>query len=343
MEKALKEVPFLVSSIKEGYVDQCYNAIVNSLDAELQKNKNNTKKEGTIGTRHASLVTDAYKQFLLYNMLDEHGGGKTPFLMVFKKEFMKDVAEKIVPLLPHYIQQDITWERLLIRGMKADKKVWSKLEKPEFIDSEKWNNVYEQIQKLKTKHHIQTEESSNQQNKLRETEISWYNFDDPIALHRFSTLSEDFNHIEDENIRINIDNSKEKNMKIKGRSDKKYDISIISSDLKGKIFISEKVTDKNNMKKSDNIIKNLFYKVNLPEDETLFILPNHLVIQNEKEVFSISMEPVPREKINDQIVYQYDKDGKPFELCELKDFRKIDNDTKVYASDLIGIDCTKQY
>ncbi|MCB1109809.1 MAG: hypothetical protein KDK64_02420 [Chlamydiia bacterium] len=237
-----------------------------------------------------SVLTDTYAQFLQFNAAQKLGGMKTPFLMILKKEFVEDFMREIVPLLPNYTWNDITWENILVRAMKADKEMWMMSGKPPLLDKATWGEIYDRIQGLKQKHGIDT--YSPEQNEARVFRGNWQNFDDPYALFRFAAASfspgETF-HSDTPQEPPHIESPIPTHM------------AAIKSELEGTIQVIP----------PDGILRgvvseNLFYNVQIPRGQTLHVHAGHLVVQIDGELYSIAMGPMTKDDLKKSMVYKYE-------------------------------------
>ena len=77
-----------------------------------------------------SAFSELYQQLLQYQAAERLNGIKTPFFMIFKKEFLADFKRDVLFLLSSAAYRDITWESILVRGIKMDKTVWMFSGKP---------------------------------------------------------------------------------------------------------------------------------------------------------------------------------------------------------------------
>ncbi|WP_420422172.1 hypothetical protein [Simkania sp.] len=234
----------------------------------------------------ASVLSDTYGQFLQYNAARKIGGMKTPFLMVMSKEFLADFNREVMPLLPSYVWNEITWENILVRGMKTDRTIWMQSGKPQLMDKEQWGQVYDKIQELKAKHNIDT--NSPEQNAARVFDAPWQNFDDPYALFRFAVES----------------------MPDHTTKHSKGTYVAFKSEIQGQLVFE-----------GSTATENLFYNVHLKPDETLHVLPNHVVVNIKGELYSIRMGEMSKDQLKNEMVYRYEE-GRPVPYKKYSAFMK---------------------
>src|SRR5262249_30674333 len=116
-------------AVEAGHVELLSQAMLNASHFMLPPLQEESSSEVVEQAKLANQVTlpgfhvaaDYYQQFLQFQTTERLGGLKTPFLLIFKKEFLEDFKHSILPLIPPSAYKDITWENILIRGMKADK------------------------------------------------------------------------------------------------------------------------------------------------------------------------------------------------------------------------------
>jgi len=204
-----------------------------------------------------------------------------------KQEFLTDFQKEVMALLPLYTWNDITWESILVRGMKADRALWMQSGKPPLLDPKQWETIYDKIQELKVKHHIDTD--NTEQNAARIFQTPWQNFDDPYSLFRF--------------VRESVPSA------MHAHENGTY--ATLKSDIQGHLdFESGRPTE------------NLFYNVHLPKGDTLHVLSNHVVVKIGEDLFSIKMGEMSKDQLKNEMVYRY-QNGKSEPFIKYKDFMRV--------------------
>lgn len=311
--KFLKQIPVFKGAVQAGQLKPILQGISHILEkfapSILAKVSQIDKKEvceqGQI-PGYATAV-DLYQQLMQYQAAERLNGLKTPFFMIFKKEFLADFKKNILPLLPPSIYNDITWESILVRGIKMDKTTWAHSGKPSTMSSKEWENLWENIQKLKDRFHVNVD--CPIQSSVRGDKLEWQNFDDPYSLFMFATNT--YQPKTEQAWSLN---------KVKIVSDQKRDqnpgriesilqgtIVILNSRIEGKVVIQPK---KGKSAKNTHF-ESLFYGVELPAESSLHIPSNHLVVGIKGKIYSMKMGTLSKEKLKNKPVYIYDQDGRP--------------------------------
>lgn len=287
-EDFLMNVPFVKGAVQSVGTKDSIETVFRAAETVQSTGLDGTSSEEASGGAipGASVLSDTYGQFLQFNAARKIGGMKTPFLMVMSKEFLADFNREVMPLLPSYVWNDITWENILVRGMKADRTIWMQSGKPPLMDKAQWGQVYDKIQELKARHNIDT--NSTEQNAARVFDAPWQNFDDPYALFRFATES-----MPDHTV-----------------AHSKGTYVVFKSEIQGQLIFEGKTAT-----------ENLFYNVHLNPDETLHVLPNHVVANIKGDLFSIRMGEMSKDQLKNEMVYRY-QDGRPVPYKKYSAFMK---------------------
>ncbi len=301
----LGNIPFARGAIEKGdAATLAFKALTVVSHALMSSSTQEVSSKGSgVVTPGVEMATDYYRQFLQYHALTTLGGSKTPFLMVFKKEFLKEFQETIVPLLPAYTHRDITWESVLLRGLKADKTIWMQSGKPYLMENQQWEEIYDKIQSLKQKYNIDTHHVG--QNEARVFRGKWQNFDDPYALFSYITHAYPAHVQYGSNITVHSDNNTAPQSIT---CDRLCTIGAVHSDIKGTVHVKQ---PEGVMKKREVECYTLFYNVHLAASKTLEVMPNHLVVGIGNEIYAIAMHPMTKETLKDQMVYCFTEEGKP--------------------------------
>lgn len=300
-------------------------ADVSTVDSALQLGKDlaersirqfSARKSGESSGNQLELpfLSSYITQFIQYNAQKKLGGMKTPFLLVFKKEMLEDFSKEVIPLLPKYIWTHITWENLLIRGFKADRVFWNNSGKPPFIGSAQWNQIYDKIQEIKNRHHIDTQ--CPDQNRKREFTAPWQNFDDPYALMSYieGLFSDNPPHVKEiGNVKVIGDSPIQETGNIHSQST--CNLISVNSPLKGNLVIKDH-------KSASQMNKVMFVGVELKEDEYFEAINGHMVINIKGNYYSISCKPMSKDQLQEEVVYMYE-DGIPKPFVKFKDFTKM--------------------
>ncbi|WP_052403101.1 hypothetical protein [Legionella massiliensis] len=319
-------IPFLKGFSDEGLIEMFADALQNSFDNYKKLRPDEQKLAGGSKESYKAQLSsiapllapaiDYYKQYLIFHATKELGGPKTPFLMVFRKEFLDEFHQEIVkPLLAKhaYIMEDITWENLLIRGFKADKTIWQSMGKPPQLPMEVWNEIYDKLQILKTKWNIDVDDV--QQNEQRVFHGFWHNLDDPMSVlhfleHRFSSMEQhriikEVPH-QSRGLKVISDSCLPDNLETRIQSSVAGTLGLLNCDLsKGQIKIANvdsTVTPLQNC-------TNLFYDIRLEEGQELVALPNHLVVAIEGNIFSVPMQMINKADLKTLPVFYYEQNG----------------------------------
>ncbi|MBA3816123.1 MAG: hypothetical protein H0X29_06320 [Parachlamydiaceae bacterium] len=320
----LKQIPILKSVVQAGNIKFILQDLSNTLEKIvpfiLEKTSQTLSKisveEGLIPGY--AIIADLYQQLLQYQAAERLNGLKTPFFMIFKKEFLADFKQNILPLLPPSNYLDITWESILIRGIKMDKTIWMYSGRPSAISSKEWANIWEAIQTLKVKHHIKVDCSS--QGSLRSAKLKWQNFDDPYSLFLFAkkTYQSRKKMVWNQNKVKMISDRRKRQHQGNIESNLKGTVVLLNSKIEGKIVIEPK----RKMDSKNKRFESLFYHVQLPAHSTLHIPPNHLVVGVKGRIFSIKMGMISKEKLKVSSVYLYDQEGHPSFFSSFVEFQK---------------------
>lgn len=284
-EELLQNVPFAKGAVRSMGTRASLETAFRAADrVKTTETRGSSSGGGTVPG--VSMLSDAYGQFLQFNAARKIGGMKTPFLLIMKKEFLSDFQKEVMPLLPSYTWNDITWESILVRGMKADRTLWMQSGKPPLMDREQWGAIYDKIQGLKAKHKIDTESPS--QNAARVFQAPWQNFDDPYSLFRFLS----------------------KAVPSAMTTHETGTYAALKSDIQGRLVFE-----------SGQPTENLFYNVHLQKGESLKVLSNHLVVTIGEKLFSIKMGEMSKDQLKNEMVYSY-QDGQPKPFMKYKDFMR---------------------
>jgi len=322
-EGFFSEIPITKGFVRNDRVAQVFSGIFNATDAMMQRRgQPAAASEGSSSSMPqvpgVSVLGDLYGQFVVYNAAERFGGMKTPFLLIFSKEFLNDFTKEALPLIPDYTYTHITWENILLRGIKADKQMWMQMGKPPQMDSKQWENLWDKIQELKARHHINTQDPA--QNEARVFQGNWQNFDDPHAAFRYvqGAYSEKMGHtFRAGPLQIVSDQPLGGNNQV--RSSVPGSIALMKSELHGNV---ELTGAEGRTAKTHEVAEVLFYNVNLPAGKTLFVPSNHLVVGIDGEIFSIRMGKMSKEELKAQMVYRYDGSGRPSSFMSYSDFTK---------------------
>lgn len=320
-----KQVPFFKGAVEAGHV----KPILHGLSYALEKFVPTILRtsvlfdENNIGASFRSVqpkILEVYQQLVQYQAAERLNGIKTPFLMIFKKEFLADFKREVLPFLPETVYHDITWESVLVRGIKMDKTIWRHSGKPAAISFEAWDNLWDVIQKLKIRYHIDVD--CPEQGAVRSVKLAWQNFDDPYSLFLFAKQTyqvsrTDGSFKDGNNIELTCDQTSG-NFAEKIDSSLQGSVVALNSKIEGKVIITAK---QKNPKKS-KCFNSLFYNVQVPAESVLYILPNHVVVGIDGQIFSMKMGMISKEKLKTLPVYKYDEDGHPTFFSSYIDFNK---------------------
>lgn len=321
-ETILKQIPFFKGAVQAGHIKPLLQGMSHTLEkftpaiiAKISQTDAKAVFQQDQIPGYAA-AADLYQQLLQYQAAERLNGLKTPFFMIFKKEFLADFKKNILPLLPLSIYQDITWESILVRGIKMDKTIWMLTGKPSAISSQEWENLWENIQELKDRFHIDVD--CPIQGSLRSAKLEWHNFDDPYSLFLFATSTYQ--------TRTELTWS---HNKVKVVSDQKRDqhpgniestlqgtIAMLNSRIEGKVVIQPK----QGRSAKNAHFKSLFYNVLLPAESTLHVPPNHLVVGTKGKIFSMKMGMISKEKLKTKSIYVYNQEGHPCRFSSYGEF-----------------------
>ena len=327
IEAFLLATPFFLN-LKESWGDVVgitMNALVNfvmkvQLGSIIESGVEGTKKMTGMHFPGEELLVDFYQQFLVFNGLQRLGGIKTPFLMIFKKNFLREFRERVVPLIPRYAyREDITWVNFLIKGLRADKLVWMKSGKPRLLDDAVWSKIFDLIQELKIKYNIDI--SSESQNFSRIFSGEWQNFDDPYALFSYIEsrsgvpdiiLGKNFVMFGDKGSRMNVDQvTIERCDCVK--------IVLVGCRIEGSLVVKHSLLTSMGGDMTKYV---LLYNVILPRDMCLEVLPLHMVVGINGHIYAIAMYPTTKKVLEEQWVYRYNEHGVPIKSCTFKEFAR---------------------
>lgn len=257
------------------------------------------------GVMSSFAPTDVISQFIVFNACKKYRGLKTPLVMVMRKDFLKEVVKRVVPLIPEYMHSQLTWRDIFEKAMKSDLPIW-KASKPKLISMDKWIQIYNELQLLKEEYHI--DYSDDALNELRVFRGKWQMFDDPYSLLQFAkgTYEKDSNG-------IIKDESSVANIQLNGYGG---DVVALNSSIKGNVTVSRGDKYLNNKRPDAGMI---FYNVNLAEEASIDVPSNHLVVEIDGIVYSMDMRLQNKEGLSKEIVYKY-VNGKPEKYMAYKDF-----------------------
>src|SRR3990167_2357110 len=248
-----------------------------------------------------------YTQLLQwYGMSSKESGLKKPFLMIMKKTFMRDFIKEVAAIIPEYTKTHITWENILLRGMKADRQVWNMLGKPAQVSTKKWNKIYDAIQQLRIQHHIDTKDEK--QNTYRARPPVWQSLDDPYAImttiERIYRKNPNHRHRQDacqliSDLPLTVTELPQL------IADRSMSIIAMSSHLAGTIspthptgvLVSHKTTE-----------KVLLAGITIAKGQHLSPIPGHVVVDIRGEIYSTSLMPVNKKNLQHQPIFHYHRE-----------------------------------
>ena len=254
--------------------------------------------EGLRNTPGIGLVKSVYEKFLHYNAAIKGKGMKTPSTMVFKKDYLRRFKESVATLIPASEVQDITWESVLIRGLKCDPTIWQ-VSRPSGIEAGPWRKIYEVIQKdFKSGIDFSDQDQCEQ----RVFRGKWQNFDDPVVLFEYAMTKFAMEADKKDRIKMVCDDDHRPQVKtgLWAR------VAVVNSTIKGEIEIVQR-----DGKKEILETKSLFYNLHLPEGQMLVGPPHHVVVTINGKTYSMEMGMVSKDRLKTQPVYEYGDDGNP--------------------------------
>ncbi len=257
------------------------------------------------------LPHEVYAQFLIYNACLQYGGLKTPYLFVFKKQFLQELKQSsIMEYVKPYLAADITWHNFLVNGMKADNAVWA-TRKPQLVNFKDWEAVRKEIKAFGQSQNVDYEDAA--QNKARVFDGNWQFFEDPLSL---ADIASSYVVKDAQGIKRDI---MSQSGSFSGALDSLDMMVLNSPELKGNVIVQAI----NPLANANEIAtQGLFYNVELGEHKTLFVPPNHLVVSLSGTTYSTEMKRGSRSQLLDQSVYQYGENGQPEAYLNFKEFYK---------------------
>lgn len=321
-EAISRNTPISAGMQKSGVIQQGFGVFHRFLHLEntnTSSSSSSTSPAGMAIPPGLGQLAGFYTQFLQYQALMQAGGMKKPFTMIFKREFLADFYKLVNELLPDFTLADITWENILIRGMKSDLTIWKIAGKPAGLDNQRWEQLWRGIQQLKTQYNINTEDPV--QNQSREINFEWANFDDPYALFRFTqSRAEQYPDLIKKFDITTVYSDSPLVGEINVISAAHGALSCVNCDIQGTINIQplEGIAGQKKIKHHETML----YNVNLPVGAELYPVPNHVVSQIGGKIYSVSMAPQTKEQLKDQMVYVYGEDGKPAPYKKFAEFSK---------------------
>ena len=318
LKNVMGEIPFLRGFVEANRGDQiafglAKAAIKLAID-ECRNPKGSADNRDTTGggeglrnTHGIGLVKSVYEKFLHYNAAIKGKGMKTPSTMVFKKDYLRRFKESVATLIPSSAVHDITWESVLIRGLKCDPTIWQ-VSRPSGIEARPWRNIYEVIQK-DFKSGIDF--SDRAQCEQRVFRGKWQNFDDPVALFEYAMTKFAGEAGNKDSIQMVCDGAQLPNVK----TDLWARVAVVNSTIEGEIEIVQRDGKKQILK-----TESLFYNLHLPAGQTLVVPPNHVVVTIKDKIYSMEMGMVSKDRLKTQPVYEYGDDGNPRPVGSYDDF-----------------------
>ncbi len=305
-----------------GVVD-LFNVIMDSFSKHLELEKKAVSGQSPTISVPAPIL-DLLKKFLIFNgHLDKSSPGmKTPFIMFFQKEFIHEFCESFNEILSShmYIMEEITWENLLVRGLKCDRLIWSSM-KPSSLPQDVWSKMFASIQHLKIKWNIST--IDDKQNSLRVFRPFWHNCDDPVSIMNlvksiYSNKGGDYFDGQSD-VALFSDLPLHKPSKII-KCKAPVQVALVGCDIKGKVYVDPDLSSLEH----GEIAKNLLYKVSTPAGSNLTIPSNHLcVTASDQKIYSVEMGVMDKSVLNSQSVfcYEYDPETNVYTQIDVGSFK----------------------
>ncbi|MDR1453353.1 MAG: hypothetical protein LBJ25_05210 [Candidatus Margulisbacteria bacterium] len=276
--------------------------------AEYAESAENRQSSSLPSFPFAAQTAAILKRFILYAS-NQRRGVKAPYTVIMTQDFLNDLRQEIDPKIPNYVGHEITWHTLFC-ALKYDQFLWKML-KPKPLDSAVWQDLYQTMRALGSKHHIYLDPQANHpQNKLRVFYGSWAALDNPwYDIIKFAK----HNSVKVRGMNIYVEKRFPAPMRAAYQkiiqNCANNDVVIMGDPraIKGIIKIAAK-----DFKQEQSKRKTLLYNISLPDGYVIELPKNHMLVQlasppdGALRYYSMTIRPLSRTDLGREMVYDYE-------------------------------------